>query len=221
VYHAASAEVLASRNIFRAVFRSSRGNTCVREFGLAGASLYHAFGPFWDTWDTDSSPVCPWLNGETISSPVGAANFNNWVSLRRAYLDETFSSLTGGVTVNAYEDRIPLDEVFTLEGPCCVYLVQDLIAPVERAAYLVIGNNDSFALWFNGTLIDTVDECRFWMPFNHDYRVTLRSGVNRIVMKVLRRSRSFELSLGIKECGDRPSQNHHDWLVDLATRPPV
>jgi hypothetical protein len=52
----------------------------------------------------------------------------------------------------------------------------------------------------------------YWMPYNHDITVALRQGVNRIVVKLIRRTATCDFSLGYAV-----PKTHVRWINDLMT----
>lgn len=189
--------------------------TICEEIGLAGARSCYVIGPFWDLYDTsvyETSPIYDPLTGR-LRRPEGAAHFNNYVNIERAYIDETsFALLPPGKHFNACEDKIPLDAWFGVAGPACWYLIQDIVSPDEREVTLLVGNSDAFKVWINDELVLGTDQSWFWMPYNHSALIRLKEGRNRVVVKVVRRGAHCDFSLGFA----RPN-THVRWENDLAS----
>ena len=120
--------------------------------------------------------------------------------------------------VASYEREIDLSRLIGLEGAYCAYLERRVHSPVERKAYAVIGNTDSYRLYLNGELVGEADESVWWTPFNQVHPITLRQGANRFVLKLLRPREGFRFTMGLR-AADGPrggAFNASDWLVDLA-----
>lgn len=182
-------------------------------FGLAGSTPYYIIGPFWDLYDTKQHDKCPFYDPVTNrkARPIGAANFNNYINVDKSYIsEENFENLPNGRIFNAPEDKLPLNEWFKMSGPACVYLVQDIESPEERDARIMLGNNDSFKLWVNDKLVAQQKDHWFWMPYNHDVKIKLKKGRNRIVLKAVRTDKEFEFSLGFAK-----PNTHVRWMNDL------
>ena len=127
---------------------------------------------------------------------------NNAAYLDKAYLDEqnfreAFTQ-EDTIWINAYEDLLPLDEVFTFRGQGAIYLQQTLISPEDRDIWVVIGNNDGYRLWINGEIVMERDEIRLWTPYNNYEIIHLNKGTNEIVLKLLRRTESLKFSFGLR-----------------------
>jgi hypothetical protein len=185
-------------------------------FGVAGAGLWQFLGAYYDALPDPEDPV------------QRRRKFHqHFVSLERAYLPEpdvdvgalyaAWSQKLGRpATVAAYERQIDLSQLIGLRGPYCAYLARTVVSPVEREAYLVVGNNDSYRLYLNGELVAEVDESVWWTPFNNVHLVSLRAGENHVLVKLLKRGDDLRFTLGFRAKTDRPGFNHEDWLVDLA-----
>ncbi len=221
VFHEENSRFLNQTNLFTIGFKETAKKTAdpgaEKRFGIAGASVYRLYGPFRDFYDTEQYDECPWLKDGALEMPEGAANFADYVNIRKEYLPEPVDpERSEDMLLQAFEDRLPLDEAIGMTGPCCVYLNQKIDYPREEDVYLAAGNNDSFRLWLNGTRIAEEIESRYWMPFNHVYAVRMKKGINVLGLKLIRRSPSFAFSIGIRKAGHRESFNHNDWVSDFA-----
>mgnify|MGYP001089924411 CR=1 FL=1 len=185
-------------------------------FGVAGAGIWQLLGVYYDALPDERDPV------------QQRRRFNqHFVSLQRAYLPEpdvdveamyqAWSRKLGRpAIVPSYEHEINLSQLIGLRGPYCAYLARTIISPDERSAYIVIGNNDGYRLYLNGELVGEADECVWWSPFNNVHHVTLRSGPNRLLLKLLKRGDDLRFTLGFRaSTGRRHGHNTEDWLVDL------
>jgi ADP-ribosylglycohydrolase len=191
-------------------------------FGVAGAGLWKFLGVYYDA-----------LPDENDEKQMRRRFNQHFVSLSRDYLPEpdvdvddlyqAWSRKLGRPAVVAsYEHEVDPAQLIGLRGPSCCYLVRTVISPEEREAYVVIGNNDGYRLYLNGNLVAEEDECLWWAPFNNAYRVTLRQGPNRLLLKLLKRGDDLRFTLGLRAATDewRPHHNCEDWLVDLVDGAP-
>lgn len=205
-------------NILRVVLLDEEGKMVEStSFGFAGASVWKAYGPFSDQLIKAPNPNHPPCHGEGSVLPTVECMVNNEVHLNKEYIDETlldFDRLTPACIINAYEDLIPVDESFGVEGQTAFYLTQDIISPKDREAWAVIGNNDGFKLWVNGEKAMEKDEIRLWTPYNNAEIIKLSKGKNRIVLKLLRRTENLKFAIGIRKY---EGEHYHrkEWYVDF------
>ncbi len=187
-------------------------------FGVAGAGLWQFLGVYYDALPDESDP-----------RQVRRRFNQHFVSLRQSYIPEpdadvaalyrAWSARLGRpALIPSYEHEVDPTRLIGLRGPYCCYLARTVISPEERSAYVVVGNTDGFRLYVNGQLIAEEDEQTWWTPFNNSYRVTLRQGPNRLLLKLLKRSDEMRFTLGFRADTRawRPHHNGEDWLVDLA-----
>jgi hypothetical protein len=122
----------------------------------------------------------------------------------------------------SYERELDPTKLVGLRGTYCCYLSRTVVSPVERSAYIVVGNNDAYRLYLNGELVAEKNECVWWTPFNNVHPVTLCKGPNHIIVKLLKRGDTLRFTLGLRAAiGKRgTSHNREDWLVDLADQVP-
>ena len=84
---------------------------------------------------------------------------------------------------------------------------------------IIVGNSDSYRLYFNGVLLAEVDEHVWWTPCNNVHPVVLRAGPNHLLLKLLKRGDDMRFTLGVRDrtVGEGPRGfNKEDWVVDLA-----
>jgi ADP-ribosylglycohydrolase len=191
------------------------------EFGIAGAALWKFLGLYYDALPDANDPV-----------QVARALNHHFVSLKKDYLSEPgadvdalFLEWSGKLgkpsVIRSYEHEIDLGQLVKLTGPYCAYLAGEVISPDEREVYAVIGNNDAFRLYVNGALAGEVDESVWWTPHNNAPRIRLKTGTNRLLLKLLKRSDELKFTIGFRETatphgfGDK-FLNWQDWIVDLA-----
>lgn len=95
------------------------------------------------------------------------------------------------------------------------------MSPEMRKVYIMVGNNDAYRIYLNRKVVAERNEQTRWSPRNDFYIVTLKKGINRILLKLLRRGSALDFSLGIKEYGKALHFNAYDWHTDLASVNPL
>jgi len=186
-------------------------------FGLAGAGLWQLLGVYYD--------ALPEANDELQQY---RRFFQHFASLQREYIDESsidvekqythWSRILGKpAVILSRENEVDLKQLVGMRGAFCAYLSRTIYSPVEREAYLVVGNSDGYRLHLNGELVHETEECVWWTPFNNAHKVVLRSGANHLLVKLLRRGDDMRFTLAVREFdGERKGQNNQDWIVDLS-----
>lgn len=185
-------------------------------FGVTGAGLWQLLGVFYDALPDLNDPV------------QSRRRYNqHFVALDRAYLPEPepdveplyremSRNLGRPALVVSREHEVDVMPLVGLRGPYCAYLARTVVSPDERSVYLVVGNSDGYRLYLNGDLVGEADESVWWTPFNAVYRVGLRRGANRLLLKLLKRGEDYRFTLGIRaDTGGRHGHNGEDWTVDL------
>ena len=209
-------------NIMTAKLTDSGGAVLAeKRFGLAGAWVFNAYGPFYDPAPQRRVPhYHPEKDVAFIFDELDSM-VNNAVSLDRAYMDE--AALLNGQAdansfcgvVNAYEDLIPLDQLNGIQGQVCYYLETIVHFREDSPAWLVIGNNDGFRLYLNKEKVIEKDEIRLWTPYNNRALVRFKKGANHIVIKLLRRTESLKFSIGIRQSLSTAGYHGQRWYTDL------
>jgi ADP-ribosylglycohydrolase len=209
-------ETWPMRNLFTT--RLSTGET--HSFGVAGTGLYKLLGIYYDALPDENDPV------------QQARRFNqHYVSLEKAYIPEPepdvaalydawSRKLDRPALIPSYENEIDLTRLIGLRGPYCAYVYREVICPDERPGYLVIGNNEAFRVYLNGELAGERDESVWWTPFNNVFPVTLRQGINRLLVKLVKRGEDMHFTLAFRHRTGRwgSHQQVEDWMVDLSDR---
>jgi len=212
----ADVETWPMQNLFTARLESDPPTDYL--FGIVGAGLWQFCGVYYDE-----------LPDEDIPKQKLRQFNHHFVSLEREYISEsdpdirthyeTWSRKLGRpALLTSYEHAVDPEQLIGLRGPYCCYVARELISPETREVWLVIGNNDGYRLYLNGEMVANEDEQVWWSPFNNAHRVTLRSGINRIFVKLLKRSDDLRFTFGVRAATDAHhcGQNCEDWLVDLA-----
>jgi len=234
------------RNLFTARLEAEGGTLLEYPFGVAGAGLWRFLGVYYDALPDESDPV-----------QVKRRFNQHFASLKRPYLPEPDVDVDGlyrswsmklgrPALVASYEREIDLSHLVGLRGPYCAYLARTIISPEERAAFVVIGNSDSYRLYLNGERVAEVDECVWWAPFNNVHKVELKKGENHFLLKLIKHGDEMKFTMGLRarardadevvdmlgmrdriddewrERAERMLEAHNimDWLVDLADKAP-
>ncbi|MCX7012436.1 MAG: ADP-ribosylglycohydrolase family protein [Candidatus Sumerlaeota bacterium] len=222
------------KNLFAA--RLTRGDAALAEqaFGVAGAALWRLLGAHFDVqppgedWD-GRYPIA--IHHERI---MGWRPWDHYhVGLEREYLanesdpdvDGRFrhcSLLLGRPAILAQKElRLRVEDLVGVQAEYCAYLCQDVVSPAERMVYISVGHNDGHRIYVNGEMAGESNEQIWWTPRGAVYAARFRKGVNRVVLKLLRRSTALEFSIGFKEFREGAKPGWMDWLVDLASVNPL
>jgi hypothetical protein len=187
-----------------------------KDFGIAGAMVFKAFGPFLDPMKKEPNPNHPNPHGEGCILPTVECMVNNEVYLEKEYINETTFDFKNEypVIINAYEDLIPIEKEFSVQGQCCFYLEEEIIVEEALELWMVLGNNDGFTIWANNEKIISKDEIRYWTPYNNCELVKLKKGKNRIVIKLLRRTEQLKFSFGLRNY-DGEHWHRKQWFTDF------
>jgi len=198
--------------------KNSFSTTC--QFGLVGAAVWKMYGPFWDNvcempemnyWDSYYAYFKP-AEGQDGNDLVRDYHVNTFCNVDKQYIDEASISLNmptsdiepavNGYVVNTYTDRFNMDDFVGLQGASCVYLVRELISPIDQIVGIQLGQSDAFKLWVNDKLLSQSSDVAFCTNENkHILNVPLNKGSNKIVFKLARRGALGEYSLIFCEGG--------------------
>jgi ADP-ribosylglycohydrolase len=188
---------LPDRNLLEAVWQSPGQAPVRHRFGLAGARQWQVYGPYWDMWDVDRSPTCPYHNPQRRCPPGSAGllgdTWSHHAKLDRAYLDEerlTRSDLEHEDPLHLQQGRelITEQDLGGFHGQACYYLVRTFRWDgTPRDCDLAVGRVGPYRLWLDGELVGAADGVIGWMPFggNH-HRIHLSGKPQRLVLKVVR-----------------------------------
>ena len=213
-------ERLDETNLLTASF--SYGNEKTEyQFGLVGAAVWRLYGPFWDNclelptmdyWDSYYEHISG-RNASERADKTRAYHLNTTVDIEKPYLPEpslrSRHSLPShkGHLVNTHTDRFSVNDLLGWQGPCVVYLERCLFSPEDRELGVLIGHTDAYKLWLNGDLISARSETDWCTDENrHVLRQPIRKGVNRVVVKLARRSAKADFSLIF--CEEGPTSTH-------------
>jgi len=175
---------------------------------------WEIYGPYFDQLDQPMDPDIPSPHGEGCVLPDMVCMVNSEVFLDKEYLKD-FDNIKPAYIIEAYEDFIDTDSVFTLEGQMCCYARTKVYSPKEQKVWAITGNNAGFRLTVNGENMLEKDEMRLWTPYNNFALITLNEGENEIVVKLLRRTEKLKFSLGLRTY-DGNHWHKCKWCTDLS-----
>ncbi len=118
------------------------------------------------------------------------------------------------------EDRLSTADLFECRGPMVTYLLQYIDCPEEREHWLMVGNSGSFKLWLNGQLEMQDDAPHAYMPFDNSKVVTLKQGINKVLVKLVRYGDEMEFSFGVRNV-ERSGWHSSTWTTDISVVLPV
>ncbi len=186
------------------------GSTTTGQFGFSGAAQWMVMGPFWEQLPASAIKPLKYYAHDTQSLPPYETMVMNAAYLDKQYLPEpqVFNSSSDAtyfekVIVNASEDKVDLDNIFSLKGPQVVYLYREITCNDERMVWMVMGANDGIKLWVNEQECVNNTDRGYTFPGQHSAEVCLKAGVNSILIKVARFGASFDFSFAIKEHNER------------------
>lgn len=170
---------------------------------------WDVFGPYYEQLDLPMNPDYPSPHGEDSILPDMVCMVNNQV-----FLDKDYTKGEKPYTIESYEDYIELDKYITMEGQYACIAETSVISPDERKVWAVIGNSDGFSLYVNDKKVLSKDEIRLWTPYNNYCLIDLKKGENKISIKLLKRTKSFDFSIGFR-IYDGNHWHRTKWCTDL------
>lgn len=81
-------------------------------------------------------------------------------------------------------DQANLALVFPQQTDCVAYLKAELQSPADHAAVLLLGSDDGVKAWLNGTVVHSQNVDRGWVVDQDVVPVTLKTGVNELLLKI-------------------------------------
>ena len=239
-FHAPAAGVLFDTNLFSCrlsedaggdMSRKTRGaESALVSFGIAGAPVGLAIGPFFDSYDEwlDRSQLPPGrvlrTVTDTISLPEAGEEWGNHrVDIGKEYAEEDFrvadavrGQFAGGRRVHFSEDCLRFADCFGLKGPGCAYVLLEIMSDrPARPMQLFLGSTDPFVLWWNGKRLFIQPGNRYWFPNNDVVDVQAEKGVNQLVMKMLRTGEDNRFSVVCREPPTHPGYDSSPFVTDL------
>ena len=183
-------------------------------FGLAGKPVWKVTGPFFNPYDfkkvSEEKRRAEEAYFKIPSRKIYryynlAEAHNNFVYLDEPYRKEDFSGegfldlYRKGRLYEAAEDTVRIDEMFGFGGCCCVYCAQQMYSEREETVQCHIGSTTPYKLWLNGELIYTQKNSNGYSPYTDVFKMDLKAGENRIVLKLLRYSEGQKFTMVMRE----------------------
>jgi hypothetical protein len=225
VQHLEPAGWLTDKNLFEVRWVQDGKVRARRIFGLGGARQWQVYGPYWDMWDRNQHPICPYRNDQIICHPVhaghGADSYNQYALLDHAYLDESRLLKEDipeemPMLVEWGKDLITEANLGGFRGQACYYFVRTIraTAPVSKAR-LSIGSTGPYRLWLDGTEIGASTEIRGWAPHqDQGFPLDLTGEPQRLVLKCVRLMDVLSLSVLFQGVGDPERKRGISYLLD-------
>lgn len=170
---------------------------------------WDVYGPFYDQLDLPMNPAYPSPHGEGCVLPDIVCMVNN-----EAFLEKEYEKGERAYTIEAYEDFIEFDKYITMEGQYACFAETTIVSPEDKRVWAVVGNNDGFSLTVNDEKVLEKDEIRLWTPYNNFCFVDLKKGENKICLKLLKRTKSLDFSIGFR-IYDGNHWHKNKWCTDL------
>lgn len=170
---------------------------------------WNIYGPYFDQLDLPINTDYPSPHSEECVLPDIVCMVNN-----EAFLEREYEKGEKAFEIESYEDFIEIDKYITMEGQYACFAETTVISPEDKRVWAVIGNNDGFALSVNGEKILEKDEIRLWTPYNNFCFVDLKKGENKISIKLLKRTKTLDFSIGLR-IYDGNHWHRSKWCTDL------
>lgn len=180
-------------------------NSVRKTFGLAGARQWKVYGPYWDVYDTTQFDECPFHNDRVVVNPAfipgcDRAGAHTYVQLERPYLDEAALLRAEIPGEDPYDIEVADDVIddrdlggFTSES--CYYLTRRIVSPEAMDMRFTLGATGPFVASLNGAEVLRWEKVTTWGPYDFQFAATLKEGDNRLVIKALRLTDAFRLSM--------------------------
>ena len=168
------------------------------------------YGPYFDQLNQPINPNYPSPHAEGWVLPDIVCMVNNEV-----FLDRDYEKGALACEINAYEDFIEIDKYITMEGQYACLAETTVVSPDDRRVWAIIGNSDGFSLSVNGEKTLEKDEIRLWTPYNNFCLIDLKKGENKISIKLLKRIKSLDFSIGFR-IYDGGHWHRSKWCTDLS-----
>nr|MBQ4318414.1 ADP-ribosylglycohydrolase family protein [Clostridia bacterium] len=194
------------------IFTLSANSAVIGDFGICGASAWKLSGPFWRTEPVITTqkildnieakfPYSKYIK-ESCVKGCGMdrlrhfhLNFHADTETEFMTEEELFKAASDGFASSTHEekavfianDSFTMDELFSFKGPCTAYLSRIIEAPRDMTVFAQVGYSSPFALYVNGELIASRDDCNTWTAENvHLEGIKFKEGENRIVLRMTR-----------------------------------
>lgn len=171
------------------------------------------YGPYFEQLKVPIDTSYPSPHGEGSVLPDLVCMVNNEVFLDKAYVTDLSSEKPDGA-IYSYDDFINADDVITMEGQMCCYAYTEVVSQTDQNVWAIIGNNDGFAIYVNDECVIKRDEIRLYTPYNNFTLIKLNEGINRVVVKLLRRTDKIRFAIGFREYNGM-HWHRSKWCIDL------
>lgn len=230
-----SVKKLNDRNILTVKLREKDTVAGEYNFGIAGAAAWKMYGPFWDNiiqlpsmdyWDSYGKYI-KGIDQNNTWDMMRDYHLNASVDLTKEYVTEPALERNDnldwcppaleGKLVNTHTDRFNFDDLVGIQGPCVIYLERLLYSPEERNVGIQVGYTDACKMWINDELVCVNREPNWCTNENrHFIDIKFKKGVNRIILKLVRRGASAAYSLIFSDGASMAAQ-----FVDFSSMNPV
>ncbi|MHB1459706.1 MAG: ADP-ribosylglycohydrolase family protein [Armatimonadota bacterium] len=205
---------MVQTNIIKLAIHTEDGAEFKHQFGMNGAAIWAAYGPFWVN-NADMSQLKPGesyyahIKGsgeQDIIDQVRCYHLNARVDLDVMELDplkiaselnfDTMDVAKRAMRVNIHEDLFRVGDVMSYQGPCALIMTQQFDCPEEREVGIALGHTDAYRLWLNGVEVSRRDNVDWWTVENaHIIKQKLLKGRNTLVWRISRRAQEAQFSL--------------------------
>jgi len=118
--------------------------------------------------------------------------------------------------VHCPDSFIRPESLIGLRAEWVCYLDAEFFSPKAREGGLWMGSNDGYRMYFNGEMVKELDVQRWWTPGAWDANVRIKKGLNRMLLKLIKRADKIEFTLGIREkLATKEFPGRNDWITDL------
>lgn len=131
---------------------------------------WHVIGPFDNRGGMEGLDIVypPEKAFDLKGSYPGKVGKVSWRTIRPA--------ANGYVDLQAFHGPYAADSVS--------YLAQEIESPDDQEATVLLGSDDGAKVWVNGVLVHTSRQTRAAVPEQDTFKVQLRKGVNRVLLKI-------------------------------------
>ncbi len=221
---------LNQTNIIKLDVATADGLVYSHNFGLSGAAVWAAYGPFWKN-RADMSALQP---GQSYYSQIHCDgteqdgvdqvrfyHLNAMAELDAMELDpeviaesasfDACDAAKQAMVVCTHEDLFSMNDLMGYQGPCAMILTQQFECPEEREVGITLGHTDAYRLWLNGVEVSRRDQVDWWTCENsHIIKQKLKKGLNTLVWRIVRRSQNAQFSIQFQQ-GNSCSDIYNDF----------
>ncbi|OGV83550.1 MAG: hypothetical protein A3K19_07625 [Lentisphaerae bacterium RIFOXYB12_FULL_65_16] len=198
-------------------------------FGIAGSMSWRLLGVFFDPCKPNEKGE---ITREMILKREGMWGRHYFIDFNRNYIEEkavavdrrkadvkfdAMSRILGQpAVVHCPDSFIRPESLIGLRAEWVCYLDAEFFSPKAREGGLWMGSNDGYRMYFNGEMVKELDVQRWWTPGAWDANVRIKKGLNRMLLKLIKRADKIEFTLGIREkLATKEFPGRNDWITDL------